>query len=577
VRFSHPNQRLGDSARRQFERAQEYCRLHGLTLDVTLRDEGKSAYKGDHIGERSALGALLRAVRTGQVEAGTVLVVETFDRLSRQDVTIAIGQFLQLLEAGIVVVTLMDGQRYDLASVNANPMTLQYSVMLMATANSESRTKADRLSKTWHQKRKLAETDKKRLSSACPGWLVPNERDGFDIDEAKAATVRRIYDMVIGGFGAMLVARALNADGVPLIGTSARSARSKGWAQSTVKYLVANRATEGIFIPHIGRLTSRTPGEPIIDYFPRIIDPDLAQKARASMASRRNAGAGRRGEAANLLSGIAACGECNGAMAYIRGGPGRPDYLRCSAAVRGAGCSNGTRHLYRHVEKAVLAEALFLAVDPPAAPDPASGLRRELAEIDTRRSVMRVRIARLLESLEDGDEGIVAVRDRLRERQADLVALNEDAARVVRAIDEAQGRVATADFYEVAASNIRDLQNPTIPADRRLALRLGVRDALRRIVDIVWCEQDDRTAMVWACGMSISFAVDTRSGAVSMFGYHIAGQTRFRRENGKVSAAVPTPEVVLRLQERMPRRVDAGLRRMGKRIRTQRSEPADEA
>jgi hypothetical protein len=42
VRFSHPSQLEGDSLRRQTERAADYCRRHGLTLDtaLTLRDLG---------------------------------------------------------------------------------------------------------------------------------------------------------------------------------------------------------------------------------------------------------------------------------------------------------------------------------------------------------------------------------------------------------------------------------------------------------------------------------------------------------------------------------------------------------
>jgi hypothetical protein len=51
LRFSTPEQKLGNSAERQFNAAREYCLRNGLTLDeeLSIADEGLSGYKGHHV------------------------------------------------------------------------------------------------------------------------------------------------------------------------------------------------------------------------------------------------------------------------------------------------------------------------------------------------------------------------------------------------------------------------------------------------------------------------------------------------------------------------------------------------
>jgi hypothetical protein len=65
LRFSTPEQMKGDSFRRQSSMAAAYARQHGLELDVdlTFHDLGKSAFRGQNIGEAGRLGDFLEAVK----------------------------------------------------------------------------------------------------------------------------------------------------------------------------------------------------------------------------------------------------------------------------------------------------------------------------------------------------------------------------------------------------------------------------------------------------------------------------------------------------------------------------------
>jgi DNA invertase Pin-like site-specific DNA recombinase len=84
IRFSSEPQAWGDSRRRQTALADRYAGKHGLALDKTLsfRDIGVSAFRGRNR-RNGALGAFLDAVEIGVVSRGSYLLVESFDRLSR--------------------------------------------------------------------------------------------------------------------------------------------------------------------------------------------------------------------------------------------------------------------------------------------------------------------------------------------------------------------------------------------------------------------------------------------------------------------------------------------------------------
>ena len=85
LRFSTPEQSKGDSKRRQIEGAEEYAKANGLVLDEKLRDEGISAYSGANR-DKGALGGFLKKVEKGLIPTGSVLIVESLDRLSRENV-----------------------------------------------------------------------------------------------------------------------------------------------------------------------------------------------------------------------------------------------------------------------------------------------------------------------------------------------------------------------------------------------------------------------------------------------------------------------------------------------------------
>ena len=89
-----------------------------------MEDDGKSAFKGKHRAVGSDLGRFLADVKAGKIPKGTVLIVESLDRLSRETVPIALRQFLEIIEHEIDIVTLIDEQWYSQRSLGADSAPL---------------------------------------------------------------------------------------------------------------------------------------------------------------------------------------------------------------------------------------------------------------------------------------------------------------------------------------------------------------------------------------------------------------------------------------------------------------------
>jgi DNA invertase Pin-like site-specific DNA recombinase len=348
IRMSTATQLKGDSRRRQEEKSKKYAEEHGLVLVEDYADIGVSAFRGRNV-ESGALGAFLKRIEDGAIAKGSYLLVESFDRLSRQKIAPALSLFLDIINAGIVVVTLIDGSVYEKDKFDLQQV--MYSIMVMSRAYDESLTKSERLRSAWAQKRKA--TDVKKLTSRGPAWLIlDSSRSGFVIDQAKATVVRHIFDQSINGIGIHKIAANLNKIGTPPFG------RARVWNNSSVEKILDNRAVFGEFQPHTFLDGKREPvGDAISGYFPTIIDEDTFYRAKAAKTSRRVGASGRKGKLlTNLFSGIAKCGYCGASMHYINKGQGPKGgtYLMCGDAVRGLSCDQ-VAWRYEHIEASFLA------------------------------------------------------------------------------------------------------------------------------------------------------------------------------------------------------------------------------
>lgn len=327
TRFSSEKQAKGDSIRRQTALATDYIRTHPeLELELSpmsLSDEGMSAYKGANA-KRGALAAFMRAVEDEEVPSGSFLLIENFDRLSRQDPLTSIGQLTDLTKAGINVVTLVDEKIFSTETMKGvdGAWMLMSSIMTMARAHEESATKGKRVRAAWDNKKSKIE-EGVQLTKKVPFWMNPDR----SLKKDKVKLVNEIFNWHKLGFGGTKVCKLLNERNEP-------TPSGKGlWQQSTVRKLVTGKAVLGIL---------QTSVKDYPDYFKQIIADDLWLSANSMLGCGRKP-IGSKNE--RSLQGLFRCFCGKSMRVQSRTGRIKKDgtrnswtYLVCATAAVGGDC-----------------------------------------------------------------------------------------------------------------------------------------------------------------------------------------------------------------------------------------------
>ena len=338
IRMSSDKQLRGDSLRRQLDMSNEYAREHNFTLvdnidGIPLKDIGVSGFRGVNA-TKGVLSIFLNALEEGKIESGSALLIESLDRLSRDDVTNAFSQFLRIISFGIEIVTLADKQSYTHEKINSNQSQLFISLGVMIRANDESQMKSIRLGAAWANKRSNASI--KPITRLSPAWLKYSEQsNNFELIHERAEIVRTIFDMCINTCGLRSIVRYLNLNKVPTFG------KAKFWYKSYLTKIIFNRAVIGEFQPHKLIAGNRIPeGEPIQNYFPKVVSESVFYQAHAAV-SKRTVNKGRNGNTfSNIFSHLVVCGSC-GSKIFVRNRGKLPKggkTLICSNKFHDGGC-----------------------------------------------------------------------------------------------------------------------------------------------------------------------------------------------------------------------------------------------
>ena len=366
VRFSTPEQSKGDSLRRQTQAAEDYAARHGLELvDASYQDLGVSAFRGTNA-HSGKLSEFREAVRSGTIAPGSYLLIESMDRLSRQEPRMATRLLEDICTEGITVVTLNDNRVYNLETFSRDPWAFLLAYMVSIRSHEESKTKSLRIAASWNNKRAAASD--KPLTALTPGWLELDRTTAkfLPIPE-RVEVVQRVFKMALSGLGQHRIATTLNQENIPRFGGG------KLFHKSYISKLLENPAVIGTFIPHRIETTSagkkvRHPLEPVPGYFPPIIAEDDFRAVSAMRLSRRAPTVKGSGTLQNILGGLAVCPCCGSAMTRVtKGDPkkaGGPK-LVCTKAKIGGGCEYHSVDL-QTVENAIVASAERLMAELPA-------------------------------------------------------------------------------------------------------------------------------------------------------------------------------------------------------------------
>lgn len=501
IRFSTAEQKKGDSLRRQAELSEAYAAQYGLTLDTSLhlRDLGLSAFDRSNV-VRGALGGFLEAINRGRIAAGSYLLVESLDRLSRAQVLDALKVFISILEKGITIVTLADGMVYNTESVGSNFGSLMFSITIMARAHEESATKSRRLKAAWTSKRKDIGT--KKLTGQCPRWMGLNaDKTEFELVPDRVVLVREILSLARDGVGQAQIAKRLNERGVQPF-----SRHGTGWHGSYVHKIITSTALYGEMQPHAlvdGKLVPQ--GDPVPNYYPALITKDEFHFLQSARSQRLVGGAkARKGtDVPNILSGVAKCGYCGSSMILAGASVRKHEasettsqkkvankVLVCDGGRRGLGCY-AVQWSYKDFEKSFLTfcrsldlRQLLGSVDINAEERIVQlTVSDQLHSVQSSIAECRKRMDRLMEALELGDVP-ATVLGRIRELETEIAAASEreKALKAQLQVVESSSR-----YRSVEMETVRELvgQIESLTGDQLFRVRAALAEHIRRLIEVV--------------------------------------------------------------------------------------------
>jgi DNA invertase Pin-like site-specific DNA recombinase len=478
IRFSSKKQEEGDSIRRQVEVTTEWAERRGVHLDTSLRhDRHISAFRGKNR-DLGSLAEFLRLVETGRVQAGSYLVVEALDRLTREEIQPALLLVLNLLQKGIRVVQLKPVETIYDSKSDSTPIILM--IVELSRGHSESAVKSDRVGKAWAQRRKHARAKQKVLTRKLPAW-IKEEGGWLVLVPERAKAVQRIFELCSAGYGLHATIGQLKQEGIKPFGPSGR------WSIAYVHNLLTDRRALGEFQPK--RRGGLADGEPIEDYFPPVVTEAQWQRARLQSKARFQR-RGRIGGVANVFQGLLK-GARDGysySVASCQSVKNPYPVLRSTATRFGEG---STASFPFHVfERAILAKLAEL--DPREIingdqPDDTLVLSNELALVEGKMGEIEAEmltgdipaLTRVLRTLEEQRRGLAEK----------LATARREAA---HPLSEAWGET---------SALLKALDDAPDPREARLRLRA----ALRRIVENIWLLVV-RRGLARICAVQIWFA-----------------------------------------------------------------------
>lgn len=241
LRFSLLHQLQGDSIRRQKKLIDEWLKQHtDYYLDpVTFEDLGLSTFRGQHAA-RGAFSEFIEAEQRNLVDSGSVLLIESLDRLSRENIGDATDRLRAILKAGIDVVTLSDNTHCTRDSLD-DPFAIIRAILIAQRANEESEMKSKRMRAAWAEKRREAAQSGRVMTAKCPYWLkVNNSRDGFEILEDRADVIRLIFRLRLEGLSYGRISRELNERALENL-----RGRASEWLSASVERLTKKNPSSG--------------------------------------------------------------------------------------------------------------------------------------------------------------------------------------------------------------------------------------------------------------------------------------------------------------------------------------------
>jgi DNA invertase Pin-like site-specific DNA recombinase len=477
-RLSDPKQRKGTGARRQALAFRIFCRVHNLTPsgEVYSDTEGLSGYHGAHL-KKGRLKALAEMAEDGRFEAGTVVVIEAWDRLGRLRPDKQINLIQRLVRTGISLGICRTGSIFAEDDFGTSKWDELASFVRMAYQ--ESRQKAERVAASWDIRKRRARRRGRVITGRCPAWLraVGKRRSKgrhFESVPERVAAVRRIFQLAANGYGHMRIVRALIEEGHFPFGDSGK------WTRPYVSKILADKRVLGIYQPMKDSPKEGDPpvkdGDAIAGYYPAVIEEAEFNLALAGQTRENGRGEDKRKwhrdrKYVNCFRSLLTHARDGEGFIILNIGTGAAPNLMLTSAAGHSGRGKYITFPYLVFEEAIL--SLLAEVDPREVLAKADGTVGRAEVLRAKLAAVRADLAGLKADLKQGYSRAVAevLRDKEAEEEKVASELQEEMARSARPAERT---------WEELPSLVQLVRAEGDPA------RLKLRAVLRGIVEGVW-------------------------------------------------------------------------------------------
>ena len=350
-------------ARQSEGKPEAICKEHGWILaNQTFADFGVSAFRGKNR-LKGDLATFVKLVAEKKLLPNPVLILEQWDRFSRQDIEESEAAVMDLLRAGVAIYITFGNRTFTKSSTKELGHRIEIMVALKA-AYEYSANLSKRISEGWNKKKQRLTKDGTAYRAKPPGWLKWNEQtQAYIAIPEKVQSLERLFALALAGHGVRNITKHLNQEGVERIGNyNGNKTKSVRWSNVVVANLLHSTKPMGL----------NDNLDPPVKMFPEVIKPKVWYAAKALNDSRRtNHYYGRgSGDAKNLFAGVVFCKECGQRMnmhiikSYdtkrsknfgsrggigARGGKAVHSYLWCGGYVNGS-CSS-KQIVYGHLQE----------------------------------------------------------------------------------------------------------------------------------------------------------------------------------------------------------------------------------
>lgn len=303
-----------------------------------LIDPGVSAGRGRHR-KTGRLSQFIEGGRAGTVPPGSVLVVESLTRFSREAERSVLETLLRdVWGQGLAIAVCADGGTVLTGElIDLEPHRLYGLLGSISQARREWEERSRRSLGAAAKARKLQDQGI-RTGHARPWWITSSTGGELTVDPGARRVIERAAELALAGQGTTLIAQRMNEEGWPPPPTKTRrnqysGAASGGWTHGRISTLFKSQALVGTLV--------RFGQPPIPGYYPAVITQERWEALRTSMESRdklRSQLRGGRQKCHNLFQTLARCGVCGAPLSYHQPGRGsradHPGWVACRVGNR---------------------------------------------------------------------------------------------------------------------------------------------------------------------------------------------------------------------------------------------------